>query len=50
MHLIILGATGSLGGHVLRQALGSGHDVSVLVRDPSRLPADVRGASRGPHG
>ena len=42
MHLIILGATGSLGGHVLRQALGSGHDVSVLVRDPSRLPADAR--------
>ena len=43
MHLIILGATGSLGGHVLRQALATGHDVSVLVRDPSRLPADVRG-------
>jgi putative NADH-flavin reductase len=42
MHLIILGATGSLGGHVLRQALSKGHDVSVLVRDPSRLPADAR--------
>ena len=42
MHVIILGATGSLGGHVVRQALASGHDVSVLVREPSRLPADAR--------
>jgi uncharacterized protein YbjT (DUF2867 family) len=42
MHLIIPGATGSLGSHVLRRALGSGHDVSVLVRDPAKLPADVR--------
>jgi putative NADH-flavin reductase len=37
VRLIILGATGSLGAHVLRHALGAGHDVSVLVRDPSRL-------------
>ena len=43
MRLIILGASGSLGSHVLRQALGIGHEVSVFVRDPSRLPADMRG-------
>ena len=42
MRLIILGATGSLGTHVLRHALGAGHDVSVFVRDPSRLPAEAR--------
>lgn len=42
MRLIILGATGSLGAHVLGHALGAGHDVSVLVRDPSRLPAEAR--------
>ena len=42
MRLIILGATGSLGGHVVRLALGAGCDVSVLVRDPSRLPAQAR--------
>ena len=42
MRLIILGATGSLGSHVLRLALGTGHGVSVLVRDPSRLPAEAR--------
>ena len=42
MRLIILGATGSLGAHVLRQALGAGHDVTALVRDPSKLPAQAR--------
>ena len=42
MRLIILGATGSLGAHVLSHALEAGHEVSVLVRDPSRLPAEAR--------
>lgn len=42
--VIILGATGKLGLHVLRQALAAGHDVAVLVRDPSRLPGDTRSA------
>jgi putative NADH-flavin reductase len=40
--LIILGATGFLGGHVLRHALATGHDVNVLVRDPCRLSAHAR--------
>jgi hypothetical protein len=40
--LLILGATGSLGRHVLRQALASGHEVTVFVRTPSKLPPDVR--------
>ena len=43
MRLIILGATGSLGRHVLRQALAAGHEVSVLVRDAARLAPEVRG-------
>jgi putative NADH-flavin reductase len=42
VRLIILGATGSLGAHVLNHALGAGHEVSVLVRDPSRLPTEAR--------
>jgi uncharacterized protein len=42
VRLIILGATGSLGSHVLAQALAAGHDVSVLVRDPTKLPAEAR--------
>jgi putative NADH-flavin reductase len=40
--LLILGATGSLGRHVLRQALTDEHDVTVLVRTPSKLPPEVR--------
>lgn len=36
---MILGATGRIGRHVLEQALQSGHDVTVLVRDPARLGA-----------
>ena len=40
---LILGATGSLGRHVLRQALAAGHDVTVFVRTPSQVPPDARG-------
>lgn len=39
--LIILGATGSLGHHVLRQALAAGHQVTVVVRTPSKLPVEA---------
>lgn len=39
--LIILGATGSLGRHILGQALGAGHQVTVLVRTPAKLPPEV---------
>ena len=42
LRLLILGATGSLGRHVLRQALAAGHDVTVFVRTPSKLPPEVR--------
>jgi putative NADH-flavin reductase len=39
---MILGATGSLGRHVVQQAICAGHEVAVVVRTPSRLPAEVR--------
>ena len=39
--IAIFGATGSLGSHVARLAAAAGHDVSALVRTPSKLPADV---------
>jgi uncharacterized protein len=39
--LIIFGATGSLGSHVLRQALAAGRQVTVVVRTPSRLPREL---------
>lgn len=40
--LLILGATGSLGRHVLEQAVAAGHQVSVLVRHPDKLPIETR--------
>lgn len=40
--LLILGATGSLGRHVLDQALAAGHQVTVLVRTPGKLHPAVR--------
>nr|WP_245731792.1 NAD(P)-binding oxidoreductase [Thiocapsa roseopersicina] len=38
---MIFGATGSLGRHVLRQGLAAGHQVTVFVRTPSRLPLET---------
>ncbi|HUK67439.1 MAG TPA: NAD(P)H-binding protein [Streptosporangiaceae bacterium] len=38
----MFGATGSLGSHVLRQALAAGQQVTVFVRNPSRLPPEVQ--------
>jgi len=41
--LIVLGASGSLGSQVLRQALAAGHEVTALVRNPSKLPPEAQG-------
>ena len=46
--LIILGATGNLGSHVLSQALASGHECTVVVRDRSKL-AKIEGATITTH-
>jgi putative NADH-flavin reductase len=37
MKIAIFGATGWIGGTVAREALGRGHAVTAVVRDPSRL-------------
>ena len=37
MRLTVLGASGRIGRQVVTQALDAGHEVTVLVRDPSRL-------------
>ncbi len=37
MKVLLIGATGKLGLPILRELLARGHEVSVLVRDPSRL-------------
>lgn len=39
MRLTIFAATGGVGRHVLSQALDAGHDVTVVVRNPNKLPA-----------
>jgi putative NADH-flavin reductase len=41
MRLIVFGATGGTGRHVVTQALDAGHEVTAVVRDPSKLPAQT---------
>jgi putative NADH-flavin reductase len=42
MKLTIFAATGGIGRQLLEQAVAAGHDVTAVVRDPTRLPHDVR--------
>jgi putative NADH-flavin reductase len=44
MKLAIMAATGGVGQQLLRQALAAGHDVTAVVRNPAKLPADLREA------
>ena len=39
--IIILGATGSLGRHVVQQAVAANHSVSVLTRSSAVTPAEI---------
>lgn len=39
MKLLVIGATGGTGQHLVSDALAKGHDVTVLVRHPDRIPA-----------
>jgi putative NADH-flavin reductase len=42
MRLAMLGATGGVGSRILREALDRGHEVTAILRDPSReLPEGV---------
>jgi uncharacterized protein YbjT (DUF2867 family) len=41
MRIAMLGATGRTGRHALKTALERGHEVTVLVRDPGKLPHEV---------
>lgn len=46
MKLLILGATGGTGRSALREAKALGHDVTVFVRDPSKLSAGEQAGTR----
>lgn len=39
--ILVLGATGFIGQELVRQLVQAGHDVRLLVRSPSKLPADL---------
>jgi putative NADH-flavin reductase len=38
MRFTVFGATGGTGRQLVRQALGAGHEVTAVVRDPARVP------------
>ena len=38
MKLLVIAATGNLGKAIVNAALRDGHDVSVLVRDGTKVP------------
>jgi putative NADH-flavin reductase len=43
MRITIFGATGGIGAELLQQSLAAGHQVTVAVRNPSRLAANGNG-------
>ncbi|MCG7379747.1 SDR family oxidoreductase [Paenibacillus sp. ACRSA] len=42
MHILILGATGRVGSHIVELALKDGHHVTALVRNPDKLQVEDR--------
>jgi uncharacterized protein YbjT (DUF2867 family) len=46
LRLLVLGATGHIGTHVLDLALARGHDVTAFVRSPQKLALAARNAPR----
>lgn len=45
MKILVVGATGATGQHVVSQFLERGHDVKVIVRNTERLPEEIRNHS-----
>ena len=42
MRISLFGATGGLGSQCLAQCVAAGHEVTVLVRNPDKLPGELR--------
>lgn len=47
MRIVVFGATGATGRHVVDQALSAGHDVTAIVRRPERIAPRPRLVVRG---
>jgi uncharacterized protein YbjT (DUF2867 family) len=43
MHILLTGASGFIGLHLLRRLVRDGHTVTCLVRDRGRLPVSAAG-------
>jgi len=41
MKVILYGATGNSGSRILKELMARGHQVTAVVRDPTKLPAGV---------
>jgi putative NADH-flavin reductase len=46
MKLTIFAATGGIGRQILEQAIDVGHDVTAVIRNPQKLPAELSGHVR----
>ena len=46
MKVIIFGASGSIGRHVVRKALDQGHGVTAFARDPAKIGSEHDGLVR----
>ena len=42
MNVVLIGASGKAGSRILCELESRGHDVTAVVRNPQRLPADVK--------
>ena len=42
MKITIFGSTGALGSECLQQSLAAGHEITVLVRSATKLPAELK--------
>lgn len=41
MNVVLYGATGNAGSRILRELMARGHNVTVVARDPGKVPAGV---------
>ena len=46
MRILVSGATGYVGSRLIPRLVASGHEVSCMVRDASRVSAQVAGSTR----